>query len=182
MKASSEESVELLHELAADVGALDQELLVVAVELVELAGLAGLDAGRPCSCRAGPAGPSSGLQFRAGHQRLEKLLKGLLGPERSGSVRAACRPARSRASVFSPAIELACPVDLGLDGLELGRGQSPGRAAGARRDDEFGALAASTIKVRGAIKLATSASPNCSRRPKTLRSTGCRQTSLRSSK
>ncbi len=32
--------VELLHELAADIGALDQELLVVAVELVELAGLA----------------------------------------------------------------------------------------------------------------------------------------------
>ena len=40
--------VELLHELAADVGALDQELLVVAVELVELTGCWRALMSRPC--------------------------------------------------------------------------------------------------------------------------------------
>ncbi len=45
-----------------------------------------------------------------------------------------------------------------------------------------GPLAASTIRARGATSEAISASPNCSSRPKTLRSTGWRHTSLRSPK
>ncbi len=88
MNASSDLSVELLHELAADVGALDQELLVVAVELVELAGLAGLDAGgRVDAGRVGPV--LERLQFRAGHHRFEETVE---VPHRSRMVR--FRPGR----------------------------------------------------------------------------------------
>ena len=127
-------------------------------------------------------GRSSRLQVsRPAINDSSQLVERLVSSERSGSVRAACDQLDPGVG-FQPGHQLACPFDLGLDRFELGRGQSPGAPPVPGGMTNSGPLAASTINVRGAIKLATSASPNCSSRPKTLRSTGCRQTSLRSSK
>ena len=69
-----------------------------------------------------------------------------------------------------------------LDRCKLGRNEAARSAAPARAIAASGALAASTISFRGAIRLASSASPNCSKRPNTFRSIGSCQRSLRLSK
>ncbi len=64
----------------------------------------------------------------------------------------------------------------------LGVTSRPGAPAVPDGTTVSGPFAASTTRRRGTIIDASSASPNCSRRPKTLRSMGSCQTSRRSSK
>ena len=132
---------------------------------------------------SGPRPVWSASQFRAGDRASsKKLLKRLFGAEWSGSVRAACTSS-IRASGFSARqSSLRARSTSALTVSSLGVVSRPGAPPVPGGMTNSGPLAASTINVRGAIRLATSASPNCSSRPKTLRSTGCRQTSLRSSK
>ena len=179
--------VELLHELLASIRALDQELLVMAVELVELPRLAvaatstsrAIDFGSrrsDGSVRRGRFEP--GIRIDAP----EELTQGLVGPERPcaiGSARDQLDP-RGRLEPGEPALR-ARSTSRGTVSSS-GVVNRPGAPPVPGGMTNSGPLAASTIRVRGAMSEATSASPNCSSRPKTFRSTGWRQTSLRSSK
>ena len=155
----------------------------MAVELVELAGLAGAWRRRSClmlgrgSGRSRPASSwASGVD--ASRRALQEPRRVPNGPAPSGPL----ATSSIRGAGLEPGDRAPGPLDLGLDGRELRASSVARRAAGPRRDDELGALGRLDDQGPRGDQAATSASPNCSSRPKTLRSTGWRQTSLRSSK
>ncbi len=89
------------------------------------------------------------------------------GPLTTNSIDAfGSRPATSRRAFSTSALTLS------RSGV-VSRPGAPPVPGGITNSGPFDA---STTSFRGAIKLATSASPNCSSSPKTFRSTGCRQT------
>ena len=180
LNASSDETSSFFMNSRAHVGTFDQKLLVVPIQLVKLALLPG---DRTVRSVDRWLMPSIGCQLRPPESERSRASARLRsapnGPVPSGPLVTSSIDAAG----FEPSHEPLAPSrprDLTLS--RLGVVSRPGAPPVPGGITNSGPFDASTTSIRGAIRLATSASPNCSSSPKTFRSTGCRQMSLRSPK